>query len=81
MKMMTYTQATDAAAKTTNAQLLQACQDLLPLALAHLQDLCGELPSSPDDTPEGLTAPEKWELSRRYYAAVRAVAEAEAVAP
>lgn len=55
--------------ETREQQLESAVLHLLPLALAHLRELSKNLVSEEDDTVDGLASPEKWELSRRYYAA------------
>ena len=57
--------------------LLAACEDLLPMALAHLRSLTESMPAEDDDTDDRLPHPDKWELSRRWYAARAAIAKAK----
>lgn len=56
--------------------LLAALEDMMPLALAHLKSLASTTEADDDDTEDGLPSQEKWELSRRYYAAKEAIARA-----
>lgn len=57
--------------------LLEALRNMMPLALAHLKSLASTATAEEDDTADGLANPEKWELSRQYYAARAAIANAE----
>lgn len=67
------------AKKLTLENTIAALEDMLPLALAHLQHLTEDMPSKGDDTDDHLPAPEKWELSRQYYHARNLVEQAKSL--